>query len=144
MLRIIASLIISILLVQVSGCADQDAYSPKNIRAHDTLIKAVAHANPALNAERYCSQCHGQSLVGGTGGEPSCYQCHGRMWTDDEESYSNSTAPANHSELHGRFFHDPAHANAEAVCSTCHGQDLEGAGKQGAPPCLLCHEKLWQ
>lgn len=144
MLRIISSIIIGFwYLLGVVACADQDAYSPKKIRAHDTLIKAVAHANPKLSAERYCSECHGKNLVGGTDGQPSCYQCHGKMWTDDEDAYTNSVAPSNHSLLRGRFYHDPAHANAQLVCGSCHGEQLEGAGSQGAPPCLLCHDNVW-
>lgn len=96
-----------------------------------------------LEAERYCSQCHGQALVGGGAGEPSCYQCHGKTWTDDENAYSVDTAPSDHTELNGRFYHNPGHANAETLCSTCHGESLEGAGQSGAPPCYLCHGQVW-
>ena len=81
--------------------------------------------------------------MGGSSGEPSCYQCHGKTWTDDSDDYANSHAPGNHTQLNGRFYHDPAHANAELVCGACHGVTLEGEGESGSPPCLLCHTDRW-
>lgn len=127
----------------MSSCADQDAYSIKKIRAHDINKLDVMHANPLHSAERFCSECHGQKLVGGVNGEPSCYQCHGKTWTDNVEDFSTTSAPANHTELNGRFYHDPGHSNALLVCGSCHGVTLEGDGADGAPPCLLCHENKW-
>lgn len=125
------------------SCTDQDAYAPKSIRAHSLNLNAVMHASPFLDAERYCSQCHGLGLVGGESGEPSCYQCHGKTWTDDVDAYGSAVVPVDHIEKNGRFFHNPAHATAEQTCSVCHGSQLEGAGDSGPPPCLLCHENLW-
>ena len=143
-LSFISILCLSLGLINLYSCADQDAYSVKKIRAHGLNINGVMHAQPSLNAERYCSECHGQNLVGGGNGEPSCYQCHGKSWTDNERSFAITNAPADHTEVISGFHHNPAHSEAEIVCSACHGEQLEGVGGSGTPPCLLCHGPLWE
>jgi len=66
----------------------------KNIRGHYLDYDGVAHAVPATKALRYCVQCHGSNLEGGTDGEPSCLRCHGENWLKYDAS--TSAAPSSH------------------------------------------------
>jgi hypothetical protein len=116
---------------------------PRQIRAHTRIIHGISHAEPADEAERYCSACHGKALAGGTLLEPSCYQCHGRNWTQAAAALAQvSPAPADHTRLEGgRFRHKEALFAPEGDCTACHGEQLQGSASH--PSCFLCHARLW-
>lgn len=129
--------------------------TPRQIRGHTRILGGVAHAEPARNAERYCSHCHGEALAGGAGltdegAEPSCYQCHGKTWTQDAAYAAVSTAPLDHDQpkslpveagRHGTYAHKGTLFTPDGDCDACHGLALEG--NVGYPGCELCHTKLW-
>ena len=122
------------------SCSEESAKS-RQIRAHNTEFEGVPHAIGLNHAERYCQHCHGVGLIGGKKLEPSCYTCHGKNWTDSDPTRVH--APANHTHQHGLWFHDPNHSDAEANCSSCHGENLQGEPNVGVPSCFLCHDKKW-
>src|SRR5688572_3927248 len=94
-----------VLLALSWGCSSQSAKT-REIRAHTRMIGGVAHAEPALRAERYCSHCHGQGLAGGEKtGVPSCFTCHGKNWIDGK--VGDSTAPVDHTVVNGIYAHHP-------------------------------------
>lgn len=139
-LRVIIGLGVGLCLL--AGCRDEA--ETRQIRAHTTVHKGVAHAEPALAAERYCAACHGQGLQGGPAGEPSCYQCHGKTWLD--EAPSQSAAPVDHTVINKEYRHHPDQFLPGATCSACHGADLQGdvTGGLTQPGCELCHTRLWE
>jgi len=127
--------------LMVSACS-LDQPKPRQIRAHTDLIDGVAHAFPALKGPRYCQECHGASLAGGSAGQPSCWQCHGENWT--AISPDTSLAPADHTVLMGGYRHHPNYQSPNGTCETCHGANLAGDGRNGHPSCYLCHGAVWQ
>lgn len=134
-------IVIASILIVGSGCGKQVQTGSKSIRMHDQNIKGVFHALPYLRGERYCSDCHGVSLSGGSRLEPGCYTCHGKLWIDLNKD--DARFPESHVVKMGSFFHASGLKSPRSDCDGCHGSLLEGAGTGGAPPCLLCHEKLW-
>lgn len=136
------------------SCSREDA-EPRQIRGHTRILGGVAHAEPARNAERYCSHCHGAALAGGAaltdeGAEPSCYQCHGKNWTQDAAYAAVSGAPGDHDLAKslpaaagrlGAYMHKSTLFTPDGDCNACHGAANEGSG--GYPGCELCHTKLW-
>ncbi len=116
----------------------------REIRVHTSIQKGVSHAEPASRPRVYCIKCHGDTLQGGSLGEPSCFACHGIRWLDDETR--ESRAPTSHSQLMDRFFHHPDLRTPEQSCSPCHGNVLQGNTDQGLtyPGCELCHSRLWE
>ncbi|MFK7827366.1 MAG: hypothetical protein AB8G05_24695 [Oligoflexales bacterium] len=142
--RLISIFLFSLLcithLLAGTSCSDESAKT-RQIRAHSHVIEGIPHAIGLNHAERYCRHCHGVGLSGGKDLEPSCYTCHGKKWLDSDSNQVH--APTNHTNQYGHWFHDPNHGNAEASCSSCHGENLEGEINVGVPSCFLCHEKTW-
>jgi hypothetical protein len=122
----------------------QDSAPIREIRAHTLVKKGVSHGEPLERPRRYCIKCHGDTLQGGSLGEPSCFSCHGVRWLDDE--IRESQAPANHTVKQESFFHHPDLRTPEQSCSPCHGADLQGNTQAGLtyPGCELCHARLWE
>lgn len=140
--KIFLGLIIAGFYLNLAACSLEEK-GLRQIRAHVAARQGVAHAVPMHKAERYCKNCHGQNLSGGTQGEPSCYTCHGRLWLayDPEISF----APSDHTLIKGAGFrHHPGIDQVRAVCTSCHGLNLLGEGEDGTPSCLLCHDKVWE
>ncbi len=134
-------IIIAAICLNLAACSLEEK-GLRQIRAHVSAREGVAHAVPMRKAERYCRECHGASLVGGSHGEPSCYTCHGRLWltADPDTSY----APSDHTLVQGGVYrHNPAIDQVQAVCTSCHGTDLLGDGEDGTPSCYLCHDQVW-
>lgn len=113
----------------------------RQIRAHTSVKLGVAHAEPSMNAERYCQKCHGVNLAGGSDGAPSCYTCHGKNW--NAITPTTSLAPVDHTVDMGGFRHHPDLNTTVSTCESCHGVGLLGTGKDGHPSCYLCHDKVW-
>lgn len=127
----------------LAGCRDGSP-APRKIRGHDYSIGGVAHARGAQHPQRYCTDCHGDDLVGGTELEPSCYQCHGKTWRDGPAD--GSWAPADHTVRNEGYLHHPRLLSPRENCSSCHGSQLQGVSSGGLsrPGCELCHERLWE
>ena len=113
----------------------------RKIRGHPIDKQGIAHGASAQRAERYCQPCHGQNLLGGTLGEPSCYTCHGQRWTAYDPALV--LAPATHTLDRGGFLHYEQLSDGVGTCTACHGETLQGTGDTGPPSCLLCHDELW-
>ena len=127
-------------LASLSSCSlEPDGLRP--IRAHTVDFGGVAHAVPMLKGERYCQLCHGENLVGGSEGQPSCFQCHGKRWRELDPTVS--LAPADHTIVNGIYRHEPNLFQPNLTCVNCHGANLEGNGFDDTPSCYLCHEQLW-
>ncbi len=124
------------------GCSTDKKEPPIVQRAHDQNIKGILHAAPYHRAERFCSQCHGAGLVGGSQLQPSCYTCHGKTWLD--RVFLDQRFPSSHVEIKGGYAHGAGFQSPTLNCASCHGSELQGAGASGPPSCLLCHEKLWE
>lgn len=133
--------LLAFVILALVGCGKPLAARSKSMRIHNQNIKGVAHALPYYRGERYCSQCHGVALSGGSGAAPGCYTCHGKLWLD--QNAQDVRYPESHVIQKGAYFHAPGLKTPLGDCDRCHGAQLIGAGAQGAPPCLLCHEKLW-
>jgi hypothetical protein len=130
-------IVITVVLFIATSCSDQEPRL-RNIRAHTLNFDGVAHPNAASGAERYCSGCHGEGLVGGVNGEPSCYKCHGKKWY---ESSASQAPVATHTVNNLGFMHHEDLNTPETTCVSCHGESLEGTSTN--PSCLLCHEQKW-
>jgi hypothetical protein len=122
------------------SCSDK-SQPIRNIRGHTQIIQGVSHGVPASRPLRYCKNCHGTNLAGGSNLEPSCYQCHGRNWSDDD--LGPSLAPSDHTELKGSWSHHADFPSPTGVCDQCHGAALEGDASGSRPSCYLCHDKIW-
>jgi hypothetical protein len=151
-------LCISLTLPLLWQCSKDEAPT-RDIRAHLTSHGGVMHGFPASLAPRYCSGCHGLSLTGGKGLEPSCYSCHGQRW--DAIDGTLVRAPSDHdtakmlpfttySAVKGTAYgvtysHHPSLKTPEGTCTSCHGADLFGSSDGGltVPSCFLCHAKRW-
>lgn len=82
-----------------------------------------------------CVECHGATLRGGTGGQPSCLSCH----TQTKWMNCGST---NHADNRDGAMHAANPCAPSSSCVLCHGTDLRG-GPNGEPSCYGCHEALW-
>lgn len=131
-----------VLIVALTSSCSLEEEGSSGIRAHDDVIQGVAHAFSSKSAPRYCKQCHGTALQGGSNGEPSCYQCHGETWNPvDPES---SRGDSNHTIDNGGYFHHSGISDPLTNCVSCHGAQLQGAEtRDGNPSCFMCHEQKW-
>ncbi|MCX6129609.1 MAG: hypothetical protein NTX25_11160 [Proteobacteria bacterium] len=123
-----------------SSCSLEDK-GIRIIRGHTIDKQGIAHGTAALHAERYCQQCHGIQLVGGSEAQASCYQCHGKQWIASEPQFV--FADSNHTLDQGGFMHHSGISQVSSTCTTCHGTQLLGRGDDGPPSCFLCHEQNW-
>lgn len=130
---------LSFLILQMS-CSNETPTS-QSISGHSLSLNGVAHSQGLDHAERYCSSCHGQNLVGGDKQEPSCYSCHGENWQSQDPELS--FAPNDHTELQGLWYHNPGLNNPEDSCVSCHGSLLLGDRSRLTPSCLTCHKNIW-
>ena len=154
MQKAITLLVAALLAFGIYSCSTEPS-SPREISGHTQLIQGISHGAGAFRAERYCTQCHGPNLVGGTSNQPSCFKCHGKTWSDTE--WSVSSAPADHTTFnvvtgglvngfeHAGFRHHPGLTSPVGTCDSCHGADLGGDFTLGSskPSCFLCHVKKW-
>ena len=49
---------------------------------HNSNQEGASHARDLCQPFRDCIWCHGNQLLGGPNGEPSCFRCHGAKWND--------------------------------------------------------------
>jgi hypothetical protein len=62
------------------ACGSESTLPEDAPPGHTVNQDGVAHA-PGLNdPTQNCTACHGDDLMGGTEGQPSCYSCHGKKW----------------------------------------------------------------
>ena len=66
--------------LSVLACSDSSTALANAPEGHTILHGGVPHASGAGDPIQNCSSCHGATLQGGTGGEPSCFSCHGQKW----------------------------------------------------------------
>ena len=67
------------LSVGQTGCDSKTA--PEDAPdGHTTVKDGIPHAPGLNNPTESCVGCHGTTLEGGDGGEPSCFSCHGQEW----------------------------------------------------------------
>jgi len=123
------------------GCSLEERKSAK-LRGHTVNYSGVEHGFAAAKGARFCQDCHGAELSGGSNGEPSCYQCHGLNWLDRDPG--ESQAPEDHTAVNGRYHHHTALDSPVGTCTNCHGAELAGGEEHGAPSCYLCHGKEWE
>jgi len=104
--------------------------------AHSINLGGSMHASGYCQPLVNCSRCHGDTLQGGSFGEPSCTKCHGDNW-----SGSNCGGIAHTVNLGGHL-HAPNYCKPLVNCVACHGQDLRG-GSSREPSCYACHGAVW-
>jgi cytochrome c553 len=68
------------LSVVVGACSGSTTVPDDAPEGHTVLKSGTAHAPGLNNPTTNCAQCHGADLMGGDGGEPSCFSCHGKVW----------------------------------------------------------------
>lgn len=143
-----AAVLLGAAYLAASSCSSEEP-EPRLIRAHTTIRDGVPHAEPHLRSERFCSECHGVGLAGGSAMEPSCYQCHGKTWVEDGAALV--AAPADHTVAHtgknGVYLHAPGLMTPDASCASCHVIDPaapQPGGLKDLPSCQLCHTPLWE
>lgn len=63
------------------ACESSESTLPENAPPGHTVNQdGVAHM-PGLNDPvQNCTACHGDDLMGGDDGQPSCFSCHGQKW----------------------------------------------------------------
>ena len=130
----------ALIILLLAGCSLESPPQTSTIRAHDEVYQGVFHGAVASKALRYCIKCHGSSLQGGDGGEPSCLQCHGQTWLS---TITANQAPASHTDQKGLWMHHPSHSSDTSTCTLCHGEELEGSQNLGTPSCTICHPSYW-
>ncbi len=99
---------------------------------HSADLGGTKHANGYCRPLLDCSSCHGDSLQGGSRGEPSCTSCHGANWAAADCGLTSHTANL------GGSLHMPSYCLPYQNCTQCHGAALRG-GTGGEPSCLSCH-----
>ncbi len=104
--------------------------------AHNVNIDGTYHASGYCQPFLNCSACHGDSLQGGSAGQPSCTKCHADHWNEA----TCETIP--HTVNFDGHLHAPGYCQPFTNCAQCHGGDLRG-GTTGQPSCYECHDAKW-
>jgi hypothetical protein len=102
--------------------------------AHSISLAGTMHASGYCQPLLNCVSCHGDTLQGGSRGEPSCTKCHGENWTGADCGLTTHTVNL------GGHLHMPNYCLPYQNCAQCHGADLRG-GTGGVPSCLSCHTR---
>lgn len=65
----------------VLACDSSESTLPEDAPPGHTVNQSgVPHAPGLSNPTENCAACHGDDLMGGDEGQPSCYSCHGQEW----------------------------------------------------------------
>jgi hypothetical protein len=128
------------LVIFAYGCSLEERKS-SGVRGHTENYQSVYHGFAPEKGARFCQDCHGQTLMGGSQGEPSCFKCHGLNWLDLDPA--KSQAPDDHTATKGLFNHHPSLKSPTGTCTNCHGADLKGDKNLLTPSCYLCHADIW-
>lgn len=73
--------IVGLGLLFLAAACSSSSTAPANVPDGHTVKKGSAYHAPGLSAPiANCTTCHGADLMGGSGGQPSCFKCHGKKW----------------------------------------------------------------
>jgi hypothetical protein len=79
--RTFATLFVLVVTFTLSGCGDDEPTVPDDAPPGHTISQdGVPHMPGLMDPTQNCVACHGADLMGGDGGEPSCFSCHGKKW----------------------------------------------------------------
>lgn len=78
---LLSAFVLALAVTGLAACGDDDPTLPPDApQGHTVNQDGVAHAPGFSDPATNCTACHGQDLMGGSSGQPSCFSCHGQVW----------------------------------------------------------------